>query len=117
LFNHDDRANFKDRFGQRITKPNTKPEDKLALYKEMSSINYLNKNSSPLLMIQGNKDTTIPVKHAYYMAEKAKEVGAPVTTLIVENAGHNWRKVENDIMPTRESIIERTIDYFVTHLK
>ena len=117
LFNHDDRANFKDRFGQRITKPNTKPEDKLALYKEMSPINYLNKNSSPLLMIQGNKDTTIPVKHAYYMAEKAKKVGAPVTTLIVENAGHNWRKVENDIMPTRESIIETTIDYFVAHLK
>ena len=117
LFNHDDRANFKDRFGQRITKPNTKPEDKLALYKEMSPINYLNKNSSPLLMIQGNKDTTIPVKHAYYMAEKAKEVGAPVTTLIVENAGHNWRKVENDIMPTRESIIKTTIDYFVAHLK
>ena len=117
LFNHDDRANFKDRFGQRITKPNTKPEDKLALYKEMSSINYLNKNSSPLLMIQGNKDTTIPVKHAYYMEKKAKEVGAPVTTLIVENAGHNWRKVENDIMPTRESIIKTTIDYFVAHLK
>ncbi|WP_405575600.1 prolyl oligopeptidase family serine peptidase [Winogradskyella sp. Asnod2-B02-A] len=117
LFNHDDSPNFKDRFGARITKPDTKPKDKLALYKEMSPINYLEKNSAPLLMIQGDKDTTIPVNHAYYMAEKANEVGAPVTTLIVKNAGHNWRKVGADINPTRESIIKTTIDYFVSYLK
>ena len=117
LFNHDNRVNFNDRFGPRIIKPNTKVEDKLLLYKEMSPINYLNKNSAPLLMIQGDQDTTIPVKHAYYMAEKAKEIGAPVTTLIIKNAGHNWRKVEADIEPTREQIIQKTIDYFVSNLK
>ena len=117
LFNHDDSANFGDRFGPRIIKPNTKPEDKLSLYKEMSPINYLNKNSSPLLMIQGDNDPTIPVKHAYYMAEKAKEVGAPVTTLIIKNSGHNWRNVGAEIEPTREEIIQKTVDYFVAHLK
>ena len=116
LFNHNDNPNFKDRFGARITKPNTKSEDKLLLYKEMSPVNYLHKDSAPLLMIQGDKDTTIPVKHAFYMAEKAKEVDAPVTTLIIKNAGHNWRKVGADINPTRESIITSTIDYFVSHL-
>ena len=117
LFNHDDRANFKDRFGPRIVKPDTKLEDKLSLYKEMSPINYLEKNSAPLFMIQGDKDTTIPVKHAYYMAKKAEKIGAPVKTLIVENAGHNWRKVEQDIVPTRDEIIATTVDYFVAHLK
>ena len=116
LFNHDDSPNFKDRFGARITKPDTKPKDKLLLYKEMSPINYLHKNSAPLLMIQGDKDTTIPVKHAYYMAEKANEFGAPVTTLIVKNAGHNWRKVGTDINPNRGNIEQSTIDYFVSHL-
>jgi dipeptidyl aminopeptidase/acylaminoacyl peptidase len=116
LFNHDDRPNFKDRFGARIINSNAKPENKLLLYREMSPINYLHKNSAPLLMIQGDKDTTIPVKHAYYMAEKANEVGADVTTLIIKNAGHNWRKVGADINPTRESIITTTVDYFVSHL-
>jgi len=117
LFNHDDSPVSKDRFGARITKQNTKPKEKLALYKEMSPINYLEKNSAPLLMIQGDKDTTIPVKHAYYMKEKAEAIGAPVTTLIVKNAGHNWRKVGADIHPTREEIITTTVDYFVSHLK
>ena len=117
LFNHNDSPKFKDRFGPRIVKPDTKPEEKLSLYKEMSPINYLEKNSAPLFMIQGDKDTTIPVKHAYYMAKKAEEIGAPVKTLIVENAGHNWRKVEQDIVPTRDEIIATTVDYFVAHLK
>lgn len=117
LYNHNNSPNFKDRFGQRIVKPNTNPEEKLLLYREMSPINYLTKNSAPLLMIQGDKDTTIPVKHAYYMAAKAKETGAPVTTLIIKNAGHNWRKVDTEITPTREEIIQKTIDYFVAHLK
>ncbi|WP_206677686.1 alpha/beta hydrolase [Winogradskyella eckloniae] len=117
LFNHDDRKNFKDRFGPRILLPNTKKKDQLALYREMSPINYLTKNSAPLLLIQGDKDTTIPVKHAYYMAEKANKIGAPVTTLIVKNAGHNWRKVDNPIDPTREEIINQTVNYLASHLE
>jgi len=116
LFNHDDRPNFKDRFGARIINSNTNSKDKLSLYREMSPINYLHKNSAPLLMIQGDKDTTIPVKHAYYMAEKANEVEADVTTLIIKNAGHNWRKVDAVINPTRREIEKSTIDYLVSHL-
>ncbi|RED46918.1 acetyl esterase/lipase [Winogradskyella eximia] len=117
LFNHDDSLVSKDRFGPRITKPNTKPKEKLALYREMSPINYLHKNSAPLLMIQGDKDITIPVNHAYYMKEKATQIGAPVTTVIVKNAGHNWRRVGADINPTREEIIKTTVDYLVSHIE
>lgn len=117
LFNHDDRPNFRDRFGPRILKPDTKPKDKLMLYREMSPINYIEKTSPPLLMIQGDSDTTIPVKHAYYMEEKAKKIEAPVTIMIIKNAGHNWRRVEKDITPTRKEIIDATVDFFVANLK
>ena len=115
LFNHDNRENFRDRFGPRILMPDTKEKDKLALYREMSPINYLTKKSPSLLMIQGDSDTTIPVKHAYYMEEKAKKTKADATIMIVKNAGHNWRKVGADVDPTRQSIIKSTIDYFVSN--
>ncbi len=115
LFNHDDRPDFRDRFGPRILKPGSKPEDKLALYREMSPINYLTKTSPPLLMIQGDKDTTIPVKHAYYMRKKAEALQAPVEIMIVKNAGHNWREVDAKIEPSRAAIIERTVRFFVGH--
>lgn len=117
LFNHDDRADFRDRFAARILGSDSGSKGKLARYREVSPINYLSKDSPPLLMIQGDKDTTIPVKHAYYMKEKSDAVEAPVEIMIIRNAGHNWRKVDADIDPSREAIVERTVKFFVDHLQ
>ncbi len=117
LFNHDDRADFRDRFGPRILQSSTGPSDKLQRYREVSPINYLRKDSPPLLMIQGDKDTTIPVKHAHYMKQKADSLGAAVEIMIINNAGHNWRRVDEDIKPTRDEIIDRTVQFFVGRTK
>jgi acetyl esterase/lipase len=116
LFNHDDRVDFRDRFAARILGSDSGPTKKLERYREVSPINYLKKNSPPLLMIQGDKDTTIPVKHAYYMKQKADAVNAPVEIMIIKNSGHNWRRVDADIEPSREAIIQRTVRFFVDHL-
>ncbi len=115
LFNYDDRADFKDRFSTRILGDVPEPRDKLARYREVSPINYLSSKSAPLLLIQGDKDTTIPVKHAYYMQLKAREIEAPVEIMIIKNSGHNWRKVDAEIDPTKETIIARTTQFFVEH--
>ena len=78
LFNHDDRPDFRNRFANRILgEEEHSPEEKTKLYREMSPVTYLKKNSPPLLMIQGDQDTTIPVKHAYRMAKEAEKLGAP----------------------------------------
>lgn len=115
LFNHDDRPEFKDRFEERIMGSESGSKDKLTRYREISPINYLTSQSPPLLMIQGDKDTTIPVKHAWHMQQKAQQLNAPVETMIIKNSGHNWRSVGEDIHPSREVIIERTIQFFVEH--
>lgn len=113
LFNHDNRADFKDRFAARILGANPEPSQKLKRYREVSPIQYLDQTSPPLLMIQGDQDTTIPVMHAETMKRKALMIGAPVEVLIVQNAGHNWRKVGADIEPSRDAIIKRTVQFFV----
>ncbi|OUT62207.1 MAG: lipase [Rhodopirellula sp. TMED11] len=115
LFNHDDRANFRDRFGPRIMQSNTGSSDKLTRYREVSPVNYLTKDSAPLLMIQGDKDTTIPVKHAYFMQKKAKQIGAPVEVMIIRNSGHNWRAVDGKVTPTTDEIVKRTVDFLIGH--
>ena len=116
LFNHDGRANFRDRFGPRILKPDSKPEDKLSLYREMSPVNLLRGDGPPLLMIQGDQDTTIPVHHAHYMKDRAEKAGAPVETMIIKNAGHNWRDVGSAISPGRGEIVKRSVDFLTSHL-
>ena len=117
LFNHDDRPNFRDRFGPRIAPLGTKPAKRFELYREMSPVNYLTRDSPPLLMIQGDKDTTIPVKHAYRMQKQADELSAAVEIVIVKNAGHNWRKVGAEIEPSRKSIIDRTVKFLLNSKK
>lgn len=116
LFNHDDRADFWDRFGARILGEAPNTDDARERYREMSPVNYLSKDSPPLLMIQGDRDTTIPVKHAYYMKQKAEAAGASVEILIIKNAGHNWRKVDADIDPPLHTIVQRTVQFFVDRL-
>ncbi|QDU90763.1 Carboxylesterase NlhH [Pirellulimonas nuda] len=115
LFNHDDRPDFKDRFGARILRPDSDPGEKTSLYREMSPINYLTKDSPPLLMVQGDQDTTIPVKHALAMQQRAEALGAPVEVVIVKNAGHNWRRVGADIDPPFEAIVDRSARFIEDH--
>ncbi len=115
LFNHDDSPDFRDRFGPRIMGSDSGPSEKLERYREISPVNYLSKNSPPLLMIQGDSDTTIPMKHAYFMKQKADAVEAPVEVMIIKHAGHNWRRVDADIAPTRDDIIEQTVQFFIKH--
>ena len=117
LFNDDDRADFQDRFETQIMGSDSGANDKLTRYREFSPVNFLSKDSPPLLMIQGDQDTTIPVKHAYDMKEKADEANAPVEIMIIKNSGHNWRRVDADSAPSREAIIERTEEFSVEHLQ
>lgn len=116
LYNHDDRPKFRNRFLPRIYRGNPSAEDKLALIREVSPINYMTANSPAFLMIQGDKDTTIPVKHAYYLDAKAKELNVPVEIMIINNAGHNFRDVDAKISPTRNDIINRTVDYLTERM-
>ncbi|MDO6792598.1 alpha/beta hydrolase fold domain-containing protein [Tamlana sp. 1_MG-2023] len=115
LFETEDTTKDADRFSNRITKTESDPVKIAAMYKEMSPIFYLTKNSPPLLMMAADKDTTIPVAHTYHMMEKANRINASVEELIVKNAGHNWRKSGGAISPSLEVITKKTVDFFLKY--
>ncbi|MFC7337908.1 alpha/beta hydrolase fold domain-containing protein [Haloferula chungangensis] len=112
-FRDPDLFNGSTRFHGRIVGGKSKSDDDNERFSEVSPIVYLRKESPPLLMLQGDKDTTIPVKQAYQMQEALKDIKAPVEIVIVKNAGHNWRPVDGEVTPNREQIIERTIKFLV----
>ncbi|MGJ8744033.1 alpha/beta hydrolase fold domain-containing protein [Polaribacter sp.] len=115
LFETTDTSKNPDRFSSRITKKETNPSKMLTMYKEMSPIFYLTKNSPPLYMMAADNDTTIPVGHAYHIKEKADKINANVDMFIVKNAGHNWRKAGGNIDPTLEVITQKTVDFFLKY--
>ncbi|MGJ8550752.1 alpha/beta hydrolase fold domain-containing protein [Winogradskyella wichelsiae] len=115
LFETDDSTKDPDRFSSRITKKESDPLKIAAMYKEMSPIFYLTKNSPPLFMMAADNDTTIPVAHAYHMKKHADSIGANVDMFIVKNAGHNWRKARGDIDPTLGVITKTTLDFLLKY--
>ena len=111
LFTPPGETDARDRFGARILKAGNGPDEKLAAYREVSPVNYLSPESRPLLMIQGDMDSTIPVHHAHHMKARADAVNAPVQILIVRNSEHNWRATGGKLTPSTGEIAAKTASF------
>ena len=117
LFLKPDGTGNVDRFKDRILRGDESPEQELATIREMSPVNYLKADMPPLLMLQGDRDPTIPVHHAHYMKKRADLVGAPVTKLIVKNASHGWKQRGDEPMSmTHEEVVDQTVRFMLKHL-
>ena len=116
LFNGPGQTGVRDRFGARIIKRGANKKNRLAAYREVSPVNYLRADSPPLLMLQGDKDPTIPVHHAHYMKDRAETVKAPVEIIIVENSLHNWRAEGGPIRPSLDEVMTKTASFMKRHL-
>lgn len=115
LFQTDDSTKNADRFGGRILKPDSDPSQKESFYKEISPVYYLTPQSPPLYMMAAEDDTTIPVAHAYHMKKRAYGIDAPVELFIAKNGGHNWRNVGGEINPSKDVIVQKTIDFLLKY--
>lgn len=69
-------------------KQNYPNDPRLKLAKEASPVTYLSRNSCPILILQGTKDTLVSCKTARKFEECAKKVGADLTYIEVTNADH-----------------------------
>ncbi len=117
LFAKPGQAGAEDRFASRILRDGLKPEEKLAAYREVSPVNYLSADGAPLLMLQGDKDTAIPVHHARYMKQRAAATEAPVEVVIVMNAGHNWKEIDGTPTLSLDEIIAKTVGFMQRHME
>ncbi|MEO6053324.1 MAG: alpha/beta hydrolase, partial [Chthoniobacterales bacterium] len=63
-------------------------EERLALAREASPINHVNKNSPPFLLIHGAQDTLVPISHSQRLAQRLRENGVAVKLITVPDKGH-----------------------------
>ena len=89
--------------------------EKPELAKLLSPTELLRKNSLPILLIHGDKDTTLPIINSTYMMEVAKEKKADVELLTIKNAGHSFSG--KNISPSMEELNDYATKFILTHLK
>jgi len=72
-------------------------EDDREFLESVSPINHTETIQAPLFVAHGENDPRVPVGEARQIAEEVAEHGVPVETLIFEDEGHGFTKLENRI--------------------
>ncbi len=80
-------------------------------YKAASPVTYVSKDDPPVLTLQGDKDTLVPLAQAKRLDEKMKAAGASHTLIILEGQGHGFGG------KAREKADQAMWDFFEKHLK
>jgi dipeptidyl aminopeptidase/acylaminoacyl peptidase len=65
------------------------------LYRERSPIHYVDRISTPMLVLQGADDEVVPPAQAEVIVAALRERGVPHAYLLFEGEGHGFRKAEN----------------------
>ena len=58
--------------------------------RQISPIYHVKADSAPALLIQGDKDTLVPLQQAEVLVARYKEVGAKAELIVKKDAGHGW---------------------------
>ena len=93
----------------------TSPQDPILA--QASPVTYITKDDAPFLILQGDKDTTVPLSQSQELYDRLTAAGVPATLVIVKNAGHSFAPVGGAISPSLAELIKMTADFFDKNLK
>jgi acetyl esterase/lipase len=65
-------------------------EQKPEVFRRMSPLENVSPKACPFLIVNGEKDMTVPLFHAQLMTEALRKANVPVELIIVKNAGHGY---------------------------
>ena len=102
------RANFKKIFGKSY-------DEEPDLYRHMSPVSHLAQGAVPILLLTGDKDTTILPEQSESLHQRAQSVGLDSNFVLVSNSGHGWRPLGGPILPSQEEIHRITADFIRKH--
>ena len=89
-------------------------DEKPELARLLSPTEFLEPNSPSILLLHGDKDTTLPIINSQYMLKVAKEKGADVELLTINNAGHSFSG--DNISPSFEGIADSCSNFILSHI-
>ena len=81
-----------------------------------SPVTYVAAGDPPFLIMQGDKDTTVPPSQSQELYDRLQAVGVPATLVIVHNAGHGFVPVGGPISPSLDQLKTQILDFFDQNL-
>lgn len=87
------------------------PEQTPETYKAASPVTYVTKDDPPVLTLQGDKDTLVPVAQAELLDKKMKAAGVAHTLIVLKGQGHGFGG------PARQKAETAMWEFFDKHLK
>ena len=82
-----------------------------------SPVTYISPDDPPFLILQGDKDTTVPPSQSQEFYDRLKAAGVNATLVMVKNAGHGFAPVGGAISPSRAELTQSIADFFDKNLK
>jgi dipeptidyl aminopeptidase/acylaminoacyl peptidase len=91
-FGNGDTHKFELRYEHTLVGPYPERAD---LYRERSPIHYVDRISTPMLVLQGADDEVVPPAQAELIVNALRARGVPHAYILFEGEGHGFRKAEN----------------------
>ncbi len=88
------------------------PETQAELLRRLSPLSRIERITAPTLVLHGANDTNVPLVEAEQVAAGLEERGVPVKLVVFPDEGHGFRKTENRVTSTVE-----TVEWFERYLK
>jgi acetyl esterase/lipase len=82
-----------------------------------SPVTYITPDDPPFLILQGDKDTTVPMEQSQILYDKLKAGGVPATLVIVKNSGHSFIPIGGTLSPSRAELTKMITDFFDQKLR
>ena len=71
----------------------------------------------PVLLIHGEEDPVVPPAHSRLMADSLSKAGAKVKLVLVKHATHGFEPLGGEPDPSKQEILEDSIEFFEDQLK
>ena len=94
-------------------------KEKPDIWKQISPIVYVSSDDAPILIVHGDKDTTVPILHSERFEAALKKVGVPVEFIRVKGGGHGLKESSGEppAEPDSRALDAAVIAFFDKHLK
>ena len=89
-------------------------KDRPELAKKLSPVTYISAEMPPVLLIHGNRDTTLPLSQSEFFREESRKVSKAVSLLVVEGAGHSLKGKKTS--PSVAKVNEEAASFILKHL-